>query len=60
MTMAWLAPLLLLVGCAGTRTAFREHRGTRTSPLTRDWWMLIPLAWLPMMCWVVSQFVIQG
>ena len=60
MTMVWLAPLLLLLGIAGTRTAYRAHRSAKNSPLARDWWVLIPLAWLPVMCWAVSQFVIQG
>ena len=60
MSTVWLAPLLLLVGFAGTRTALREHRSAKNNPLTRDWWILIPLAWLPSLCWLASFFVVQG
>jgi len=53
--ITWLGPVFLLVGLVGTRTAFREHRGSGQS-----WWLLIPLAWLPTLCFVMSYFVTQG
>ena len=59
MLMVWLAPLLLLVGAVGTRAALREHRTAKSNPLIRDWWLLIPLAWLPLLCWLASWFVVQ-
>ena len=58
--MVWLPPVLLVIGVLGTRTALREHRSSRRSPLARDWWLLIPLAWLPALCWLASLFVEQG
>jgi len=54
----WLGVLCLTVAVLGTRTAVLYHRVT--GALGRDWWLLIPLAWLPIFCLVMSTLVEQG
>jgi hypothetical protein len=57
MTMPWMIPLALLIGIAGTRTSQRARRGVKGTG--RGWWLLLILAWLPGVCWALSQVVTQ-
>jgi len=60
MMLVWLVPLCLAVAVLGTRTALLYHKFTGGNQMGRDWWMLIPLAWLPIFCLVLSTWVQQG
>ncbi len=58
MKAALLLPLALAVGAAGTRTwmqARHSSLGARDGGL----WLLPVLAWLPLVCWILSWFVTQ-
>jgi len=58
MNMLWFFPVSLLVAFAGTRTTLRElhvHGARKES----GWWLLLVVAWFPVFCWIMSQFVHQ-
>jgi len=57
MTMAWFIPVGIAIGAVGTQTAFRARHALKKE---RVWWLLLVLAWLPIGCWLVAQFVAQG
>ena len=59
MIMGWFFPLGVLVGVAGTRTAFRAHPVTRGKGRDMAWWFLLALAWLPIFCWILAQVIDQ-
>jgi hypothetical protein len=59
MIMAWFFPLGVLVGLAGTQTAYRSRHTLRLSRQEGTWWFLVLLAWLPILCWIAAQFVVQ-
>ena len=56
MLQPWMLPLTLLIGLFGTRSALHASRLVRTS--TAAWWVV--LSWIPMICWMASQVVVQG
>jgi len=59
MIMGWFLPLGVLIAALGTRTAWRNrgaHPGPRRDPA---WWLLLVLAWLPMLCWILAQITVQ-
>ena len=57
MTMAWFLPVGIAIGAVGTQTAFRARHSHKRERL---WWLLLVLAWLPILCWTAAQFVLQG
>ena len=57
--MGWFIPLGVLIGLLGTRTALQSRRGPRDGGQDRSWWLLLVLAWLPALCWLLAQIVIQ-
>ena len=57
MTMAWFIPVGIAIGAVGTQTAFRARHALKKE---RVWWLLLVLAWLPILCWLAAQFVTQG
>jgi hypothetical protein len=59
MIMPWFLPVGLLVGVAGTRTTIKSRR-LKGGAWDRDWWLLPLLSWLPFVCWLTAQFVVQG
>lgn len=58
MSALWFLPLAFAVGIAGTRTWLLERHALRAA---RDKapWLLPVLAWLPLVCWILSRFVRQ-
>ena len=59
MIMGWFIPLGLLIGVLGTRTAIRSRRASRGGVRDRAWWLLLVLAWLPALCWLLAQIIVQ-
>lgn len=59
MTLAWFLPLALVIGFLGTQTAVRSRHALKARKLEPPWWILSVLSWLPLACWIVSQFVQQ-
>lgn len=59
MTLFWFVPLALLIGFAGTRTAVRSKHSLKARKKEPAWWLLAVLSWLPLACWILSQFVRQ-
>jgi hypothetical protein len=57
--MAWFAPVALGIGVAGTRTALESRRHLRAGSEDHGWWLLVVLSWLPLVCWLAAQFVVQ-
>jgi hypothetical protein len=56
MTQAWFIPVGALVGMSSTQTALKT---LKSNPKDRSWWLLLVLGWVPLLCWVLSQFVVQ-
>lgn len=54
MSMPWFFPLAVLVGVTGTRTSLTS---VRVNKKDRSWWVLLAMAWWPLLCWVLSQFL---
>ena len=59
MIMGWSLPLGILIGVAGTRTAFQAHHVMKARTRGEGWWLLLAVAWLPSVCWTLAQFVAQ-
>lgn len=59
MMMLWFVPLGLGVGLAGTRTALRSRHQLQAAHQEASGWLLVALAWLPIFCWFMAQFVVQ-
>jgi hypothetical protein len=59
MIMGWFLPVGILIGAAGTQTAFRSRHATKAHTRERAWWLLLMLSWLPVVCWILAQFVDQ-
>ena len=59
MTMAWFLPVSILIGAAGSQTAFRSHHLAGAHTKEKTWWLLLVLAWLPTFCWILAQFIDQ-
>ena len=58
MSAFWFFPVAVLVGLAGTQTTLRRrHANKGRNDLA--WWLLLVLAWLPLVCWLASLFVTQ-
>jgi hypothetical protein len=57
--MLWFFPLAILIGFLGTQTALRSRHTLKARKKEPAWWLLGVLSWLPMACWIVSQFVRQ-
>ena len=55
MLQPWMIPLALLIGLFGTRSALRTGHLIKTG--TAAWWVV--LSWIPMLCWMASQVVLQ-
>jgi hypothetical protein len=59
MIMGWFLPFGIVIGAAGTQTAFRSRHLTKANTRERAWWLLLFLSWLPTVCWILAQFVDQ-
>jgi hypothetical protein len=59
MQLPWLLPVGVAIGVAGTRTAIRGRHGVKGRPRDASWWVLVILAWLPLICWCLAQVVEQ-
>jgi hypothetical protein len=59
MTQAWMIPLAVLIGVVGTRTASKSRHSMSATTKAQGWWLLVVLAWTPLVCWFLSQFVNQ-
>ena len=57
MNQGWFLPLAILVGYAGTRTNLRARHYLQAERKERPWWLLMAIAWVPLACWFLSQFV---
>jgi hypothetical protein len=55
MTMTWFIPVGIVIGAVGTQTAIKSRRSQKD----RTWWLLLLLAWLPVACWLLAQFILQ-
>ena len=60
MTLVWFVPVAILIGLAGTQTTLRVKHYLKVRRKEKAWWLLILIAWLPLLCWLASQFVTQG
>ncbi len=60
MIMPWFFPLSILIGVAGTRTTLKSYHLLKGNTRERDWWLLPLVSWLPLFCWIMAQFVVQG
>lgn len=56
--MPWFAPLSMGLGLLGTRTGL-QARHLRRGNHARGWWLILLVAWLPLLYWVLVQFVPQ-
>jgi hypothetical protein len=56
--LPWFPLLACLVGLAGTRVNLLVRHALQARQ-ERPWWLLAVLAWLPLVCWIASQFVFQ-
>jgi hypothetical protein len=59
MSMPWLFPVSLVIGVEGTRTAVRARHGVKGRALDSSWALMLLLAWLPLICWILSQVIDQ-
>ena len=59
MTLIWFFPVAILIGLAGTQTTLRSRHNLKARKRERAWWLLLVLAWLPLACWLASQFITQ-
>jgi hypothetical protein len=59
MTMIWFLPIGLVIGLAGTQTSLKARHFAKNNRAERAWWLLLVLAWLPTLCWIAAQFVLQ-
>lgn len=59
MSQLWFLPLAVLIGFAGTQTTLRSRHSLKARTRERAWWLLLVLSWLPLACWVASQFIPQ-
>jgi hypothetical protein len=58
MTQPWFIPLGVPVGLWATRTGLRMRHSLKTRE-TWDWVVLLVMGWVPLACWILSQFVTQ-
>jgi hypothetical protein len=59
MIMGWFLPVGILIGAVGTQAAFKSRHVTKAHSKERAWWLLLLLSWLPIVCWILAQFVDQ-
>jgi hypothetical protein len=57
--LAWFPVLAVIIGLVGTRTNLNVRHALKANRRERFWWLLIALAWLPLVCWTASLFVFQ-
>ena len=57
MTLSWFLPLAVIIGLAVTHTTFRHV--VKVHARDRSWWLLLVISWFPLVCWIISQKVIQ-
>ena len=58
MRQLWFLPLSVLIGFVGTQTFFGSRRASKAKK-DRTWWLMLVLAWFPLVCWLFSQFIFQ-
>lgn len=59
MKMLWFFPVAIAIGLAGTQTALRHRHAPRTRRRDRSWVLILGMAWLPLVCWILSLVVTQ-
>jgi hypothetical protein len=60
MVMPSFIPFAVVIGVAGTKTSLEQrHLVARKARPDPGWWLLLVVAWLPMVCWVLAQFLPQ-
>lgn len=57
--MIWFIPMGISVGVLLTRTAWQEWRDGQGSRQPGGIRLLVALAWIPLLAWIISQFVEQ-
>jgi hypothetical protein len=57
--MPWFAPFSVLLGILGTREGLHA-RHLRRGNHARGWWLIPLVAWLPLVYWVLVQFIPQA
>jgi len=59
MIMGWFLAVGLLIGAAGTRTALRHGHTLKAIKADRGLLLLLGLAWAPLLCWLMAQWIDQ-
>ena len=56
LVLPWLGPSGLGLGILGTRSGL-QARGSRQREHARGWWLILLVAWLPLLYWILAQFL---
>lgn len=56
LVMPWFVPVALALGALGTRTGSHQRRMARRNH-DKGWWLIVVFAWLPLVYWILAQFV---
>ena len=59
LVMPWLGPSALGLGFLGTRSGLQARRMDRKEH-ARGWWLIPLVAWLPLVYWILAQFIPQS
>ena len=59
MLMPWFIPVAVFVGVVGTKTGLEQRHLARKAHPSQDWWLIVILGWMPVIYWLLAQFVQQ-
>ena len=56
--MPWLGPSAIGLGILGTQSGYQVRR-LKSGHHSRGWWLIPLVAWMPLVFWILSQFIPQ-
>lgn len=60
MVMPWFISVAIFLGVVGTKTSLQQrHLMAKKAPPDPGWWLILVIAWMPLVCWVLAQFIRQ-
>jgi hypothetical protein len=59
MTMFWFVPVAIALGAVGTKTGLEQRHLKGKAHRNEGWWLILVIAWAPLVLWALAQIVRQ-